>query len=66
MRFQDEPKGWQRLQTKAQSETDPERLTAIIDHMNLLLDAHFRTKLSNGTESRLKGAEPADSQNSPD
>jgi hypothetical protein len=35
-----EPKGWRRLQTMAQKETDAQRLESIIDQMNRLLDRH--------------------------
>ncbi len=32
-----EPEGWRELQEKAQQETDPKKLAAIIDEMNKLL-----------------------------
>lgn len=42
MRLSDEPRGWRRLQAMAQSEDNPERVAAIIDEMNRLLEAHER------------------------
>ena len=33
---------WRRLQRKAQQESDPARLAAIIDQLNRLLDEHER------------------------
>jgi hypothetical protein len=35
-----EPKGWRDLQERAQQETDPKKLAAIIDEMNKLLTEH--------------------------
>ncbi len=40
--LRDEPKGWRRLQRKAQRESDPQKLALIIDDMNRLLDEHER------------------------
>jgi hypothetical protein len=42
MTLPDEPKGWRRLQQLAQEESDPEKLVAIIDEINRLLDEHER------------------------
>ncbi len=38
----EEPKGWRILQLRAQQESDPQKLAAIIDQMNCLLDQHDR------------------------
>lgn len=35
-----EPKGWRTLWERAQRETDPKKLAAIIDQMNQLLTEH--------------------------
>ena len=40
--LRDEPKGWKRLQRKAQRERDPQKLALIIDQLNRLLDEHER------------------------
>jgi hypothetical protein len=45
----DEPEGWQRLQTMAQRERNPQRLVEIIDQMNRLLDEHERRAGGRGT-----------------
>jgi len=42
----DEPKGWRKLQTLAQNESDPQRLESIINEMNLLLDRHEKMTAS--------------------
>jgi hypothetical protein len=36
----EEPKGWRRLQERAQREKDPKKLAQIIDQMNQLLTEH--------------------------
>jgi hypothetical protein len=40
MTLPDEPKGWRRLQELAQQESDPQKLIAIIEEINRLLDEH--------------------------
>ena len=52
----DEPKGWQILQVMAQRERDPQRLAAIIDQMNQLLDRHERMDGSKNSGPERRGA----------
>jgi hypothetical protein len=40
MTLPDEPKGWRRLRELAQQESYPQKLIAIIDEINRLLDEH--------------------------
>jgi hypothetical protein len=53
-----EPDGWRELQKKAQQETDPKKLAAIIDEINRLLTEHEqRASISkSGQETKLTAA----------
>jgi hypothetical protein len=44
--MKDEPKGWRRLQQRAQSERDPKKLAQLIDQMNQLLTEHEKAAAS--------------------
>jgi hypothetical protein len=53
VRLLDEPQGWRSLQHLAQRETDPQKLTLIIEEMNRLLDRHDKKTASDeGRETR--------------
>jgi hypothetical protein len=54
VRLLDEPQGWRSLQHMAQQETDPQRLSSIIEEMNRLLDCHEK-KITSGKSRETEG-----------
>jgi hypothetical protein len=60
--LRDEPKGWKRLQRKAQRERDPEKLALILDQLNRLLDEHERLAAKRDAPARTKAAEISPSE----
>ena len=58
----DEPRGWKRLQRKAQRESDPEKLALIIDQLNRLLDEHECMAANRDASAQTKAAEMSPSQ----
>jgi len=53
-----EPEGWRELQEKAQQETDPKKLAAIIDEMNRLLSEHEKRVRRGQTGPMARSAFP--------
>jgi hypothetical protein len=60
----DEPKGWKKLQERAQGARDPRQLARILDQMNRLLSRHERMSASSAAVSELGPGQDVSAQES--